>query len=475
MKKSKFFILVATILVTTSAEATLKNEKITLKSNMVVKYNQKVKDVDSLSSLFLEGRFYGRLRTNTFLWDWRGDITTDNRAMGVGGSLVYKTASLYGWRATAGLYTSQNPSFFREDIENLATLKAGKDTLSRYDTTQTGRYGMSVVGQSYMEYYSRILSFKVGRQLVESTFTSSNDSKMIPNSFDGISALVSVAPKVSLNVAYLMKQKLRDHTSSHDVIAYDPNNAWNENDDSAINRNLTLQRVGSNNKLILGMLKIDTLKNNQIIVSAMTLPSILTQIVGEFKHTFRYGDIKISPAIKYMQQFDNLNADYSVANLKANEDGYRDINSLNSSMIALKVDFRDGAFFSRVGYSKIADKADIIAPWKAKPTGGYTRAMSQVNWYANTKTYMLRVGYDFDRAKIFDGFSLMARYAVQDFDDLKAGVQADTDVIHIDARQNIGKNMEAKLRLGFVDADVGSSGKTDVSYSEYRVEFNYFF
>ena len=44
----------------------------------------------------------------------------------------------------------------------------------------------------------------------------------------------------------------------------------------------------------------------------------------------------------------------------------------------------------RLAYTKVADKADIIAPWRGFPTAGFTRAMSQYNWYANTKSYMVQ-------------------------------------------------------------------------------------
>jgi hypothetical protein len=194
-----------------------------------------------------------------------------------------------------------------------------------------------------------------------------------------------------------------------------------------------------------------------------------------------------------MQQFDELSsskhdqassATGGVANLLKNHNGYNDKNSLDSYLIAIRTDFKKGAFLGRLGYSKIADKADIVAPWRGFPTGGFTRAMAQYNWFANTKTYMARVGYDFGKANMIDGFSLMARYAIQDFDDDKPGVFGDSQVIHIDARQNIGKNLEAKFRLGYVMYDDDITGynddgtsytKTDLSYTEYRFELNYFF
>ena len=46
---------------------------------------------------------------------------------------------------------------------------------------------------------------------------------------------------------------------------------------------------------------------------------------------------------------------------------------------------------------------------------------------------------------------------------------------HIDNVSKLTKNLEMKVRIGLVDADPGSSGKADVSYNEYRLEFNYLF
>ena len=468
--------LSATVLFASSAHATLQSEKVTLNSNMTLEYTQKQQEVENFNELFSEGEFFGRLRTNSFKWDWNQESATrkDNYAMGIGGSIIYKSAIYKGVSFTSGLYTSQNPSFYRMDTEDVGYLKAGKDTLSRYDTKQTGNFGMSVLGEAYIQYDYSNISLKLGRQLVESLFTKSNDTKMIPNTFDGVTAVSTQLSQTKFTFAYLAKQKLRDHTSAHDVIAYNPENPWSENDDSAVNRNLTVQRVGSDNKLIIATMQTKYLQNHKISFGMLYIPSILSELVAEASHTFTYNNIKIIPAVKYLKQFDNLDATYEVANLKGNQDGYSDPTSLDSSMIALKLDLKYKALSSRLGYSSIADKADIVAPWRDTPTGGYTRAMGQYNWYANTKTYMLQVAYDLSKAQLVDGLSIMARYAIQDFDDNKAGVQADTNILNIDIRQNIGKNLEAKVRLGFV-SDEDEADKSDVSYNEYRVELNYFF
>jgi len=108
--------------------------------------------------------------------------------------------------------------------------------------------------------------------------------------------------------------------------------------------------------------------------------------------------------------------------------------------------------------------------------------MAQYNWYANTKTYLARVDYDFGKAGLVPGLKGMVRYAIQDFDDSKPGVQADSNVWHIDFRKTFTAlpNLEARVRIGLVDGDkntIAQDGtkKADPSYNEYRFELNYFY
>ena len=89
-----------------------------LKNNMMIKTNLAPKSVDSISDMFTEGMVYGRLRSNAFKWDWKNDdANKDNKAFGLGGSLIYKTASLNGLSAMAGLYYTSSPfSALRDDL-----------------------------------------------------------------------------------------------------------------------------------------------------------------------------------------------------------------------------------------------------------------------------------------------------------------------------------------------------------------------
>lgn len=474
--------VIVSCLLATSASATLKNEKITLKPNMVVEYNKLPTSASNITEAFSEGVFYGRLRFNMFDWDWQneskaGDVK-DNKAMGVGANIIYKSAPLHGISTTLGLYTSQNPFWYRMDRDEVKYVKSGKDTFSRYDTSKTDDFGMTLLAQAYLQYNISKSSIYGGRQMFESVFTKSNDTKMIPNTFDGVSATIKELPNTTIKLAYFAKQKLRDHTESHDVLAFD---GWRQNDDSAVNKNLTVDRIGDDNSLSIASISNKSIKNLKTEISYAIVPSVVSNLALEAHYKIPLTkEWSLVPGARYMQQFDSLNASYDVASLGTNHHGYKDSKSLDSNLLALRLDLKNDAFLARVGYSQIADEADIVAPWRGFPTGGFTRAMAQYNWNANTKTYMLRADYDFSKADIIPGFSIMVRYAIQDFDDKKDGVQADSNIVHIDARQNLGKNLEAKLRLAFVKADDSikksdGSYKKDISYNEYRFELNYFF
>ena len=196
--------------------------------NMTLKYNLLPTKASSLSELVSNGVFYGRLRSNTFYWDWENETWNDetknglldNKNMGMGGSIIYKTGVLNGFSATMSYYGSFNPSFFRMDEDEVGGSKAGKDTFSRYNVKNDDEYGIHSFGENYLEYQNNIFNIILGRQFFESVFTASNDTKMIPNTFDGVSMSVKVATKTKLRLAFFDKQKLRDHDEAHDVVTF---------------------------------------------------------------------------------------------------------------------------------------------------------------------------------------------------------------------------------------------------------------
>jgi len=467
-----------------------------LRGNMTLKYNVLPGSVDNIHDLFSEGVFYGRLRSNTFYWQWAADGANNNadKNMGVGGSLIYKSASLNNFSFTAGYYGSLNPTFWRPDAQYAKFSKAGKDTFSRYKLATTGHYGLGVLGQAYLEYNNGTADVKAGRQLFESVFTKSNDTKMIPNTFDGVSAAVKIAAKTKARIAWFGQQKLRDHEDAHDVITFGDGTTgkygkWNNNDDAGKHKGLNYNNfvaAGKDTKHNMYLADITTkyIKNLKLAGSFLQIPGVLQDFVIEahYKIPFSGSGWAVRPGIRHFMQFDDgggvvagdSNAlGGSLAGYDPSVNGSLDSNLFNGRLDVLMPDKKG---FFRLGYSKVADEADIVAPWRGFPTGGFTRAMAQYNWFANTETIMLRAVYKFNAT-----WKASIRYAIEDYDDNKA-VPADANVIHIDTWTNFTPDFQMRMRYGHVSADdstlkVGSltEYKTDWSYDEFRLEFNYLF
>jgi hypothetical protein len=484
------FLLITLFLFSTShakmddKEKTVVKQKI--KCNMTLKYILLPEEVDNFKDFLTEGMFYGRLRINYFDFDTKSK-GIDHYAMGVGGSLIYKSASFKGFSFTSGLYTTQNP--WHESDEISSSYRSGKDTLNRYNLATSGDYGNTIFAQNYIQYTKGSSHLKIGRFTMETSLAKSNDTKMIPNTFEGIYSEMRPFSKTKIKMAYITKQKLRDHDSFHHILAYDgsdePYARWRENDDGAMHQGLTLSKLkekGVDDKLIIFNVKNRSIKNTTLSANFLTVPNLLSSALMEGSYSIKTPYGKIIPSLRYLKQFDNGAGAIGGANIKNNTIGYKNPNSLSSSLIAGRIDFIKGGKSLRLGYSKISDQADLVSPWRGFPTSGYSRAMGQTNWYANTETFMIRADYNLDKEKLLDGGRIMMRYAKENFDDAKAGVSADVNVLTVDLVKRFKNypNFITKLRTAFVNQDhkvlnLDNTYKQDPSYKEIRLEMNYLF
>lgn len=458
-----------------------------LKCNMTIQYIKKPKKVKDLKDFLSEGIFYGRVRMNNFLYD-KGSVGEDYYIAGLGGSLIYKTAYLHGFSATTGAYTSQNIGNMNSTLVN--NYRAGKDVLNRYKVATSNEYGMSTLAQVYGEYKTRKEQIKIGRFPLETLLLKSNDTKMIPNTFEGVYFRTRSLPKTTIKTAYLTKQKLRDHIQFHHVLAYgdessDPYSKWTQNDDGGMHQGITLSKLADKNiKDRLFVLDVinSSLDDITLRASYTMVPELLSSLILESRYMIEFDDLRVMPSVRYMQQFDHGAGAIGGANLKNNTIAYNTPESLDAALVAGRIDFLKGASTLRLGYSKVKDQGDIVAPWRGFPTAGYSRAMGQTNWYANTQTYMIRADYDFSKADVMNGLRGVMRYAVNDFDDNKPGVQADSNILSFDIvkRYESIPALHTKLRTAFIKGDnqtiaADHTKKTDPSYNEVRLEINYLF
>jgi len=467
--------------------------------NMKESYYIFPEEVDTLGDMFTEGEFYARLRFNSFGFKWKEELNIGNKYVrkdhaiaAIGGSLIYKSAYLHGFAFTLAGYTTQSRGSLSSDEAYL--YKGGKGLLSRYDYISKDKQGISTLAQAYLEFHKEKSYVKAGRLIFESFLTASNDTKMIPNTFEGATLETTDIPDTLLKAAFLTKQKLRDHSEFHevlaiaDVISDDPFHKFSENDDSGMHFGLKkskLDVLGIKDKLMIVDVRNHSIENLTLRMNYTALPDLVSSAMIQADYEMNFLDIDITPAFRYMQQFDNGAGAIGGANLKTLTDGYSNADSLDSWLLGARVDIDNHVWKLRLGYTQIADKGDLVAPWRGFPTAGFSRAMAQYNWYANTKSYMVRADLDLDTAGLIPGVEAFMRYTIQDFDDNKPGTQADSSVATLDVLKEFTSypGLYMKFRMAHVVGDddtvafVNGEPKTklDPSYGEARFEINYLF
>lgn len=485
----------AACVLATSAHA-LKTEDRDIKPSMQVEYLKTPGAVNSIGEMFTEGEFYGRLRSNMFWWDWdnqQDGKTADNNMWGLGGSLIYKTGFYKGLGATVGFYGTVPMHRDNQDGFSPTTNygKAGKDT---YHTRADGTEGaMGNFAEAYGEYKNGKTNLKVGRQGIDSMMLATNDTKMIPNTFEAAVIENKDIPNTTVRAGYIMSQKLRDHQSFHSVIAYEK---YNENDDSGVHKGLTPALISAagedvNPEMILVTASNKSIPNLKLDAEYVGLNGFFNTAIAEANYQIKLSDTwTLTPGIRYLRQMDDGAGAIGGASLsgafKGNttytgaNGGYTDPNSADGSILMGRLVAANGPLQLTAGYSKISDDADIIAPWRGFPTGGYTRLMAQVDWIANTKNWMVRADYDFGKAGLVQGFKAMIAHENMNFDDAKALTSGFTDrsITMVDLWKTFKEvpNTEFKFRMGLVDADKAPNATVDYnSYDEYRFEINYLF
>jgi hypothetical protein len=463
-----------------------------IKTNGQLVY-QEHKKVDTFQDMFQEGQMYGRVRNNNFYYsyDKNDDSHQTQLASALGASFVFKSASYQGFDFSLGLYGSQ--SFFSDSqIDGISHLKSAKDTLSRYEYATTGSKSLFAFGQANVNYNYSKTNFTLGRQLVETFYTKSNDTKMIPNSFDGFVISSKDLPKTSMTLAYLAKQKLRDHEDSHSVLMYDDSDTanysqWTGNDDSAMHKGLSYTNLRAAGKstdapLIVFDVTNKSVKNLKVNFSSYVVPELLSQAMGELNYKIPLDGFSITPGVRYIQQFDNGAGDVGGASLLGNvtqsdPKGYKDPNSLKAQMIAARIVTQISDYKLNLAYTNILDKADLVTPWRGFPTAGYTRSMGIYNWRANTQSYRIELVKGANKTGVYTKPFIQASVLYVDSDE-KKGIYDDSMMYYVGLVQNVPSlpNLQYRVRLGYRDY-VGSETEyaTISNYLDSRLEFNYLF
>lgn len=501
-------IIIPALLACASASA-LQTPERAIKSNMQVDYLRETPAVERWTEWFSRGSLYGRARLHVFAWDWNTaketgtGQTRDNAMIGAGGSLIYKTARWQGWSATMGGYSTvpllQDNTDAKVPLTNFG--RAGKDT---YRTRLDGSEGaINVLAEAYVEYRSVGWSVRAGRQIIDTVLLASNDTKMVPQTFEAVRLDLRAVPRSKVTAAVVLRQKLRDHTTYHSALAYAKSTG---NDDSGAHRGLTVQNLARSGKdtdpaLVLLAAETRPVKNVRLALEYVGVPGEFALAVGDASADFKLSsEWTLTPGVRLLRQFDHgagaiggaaisgvFGSDKTFTNGAADLRklaSYDDPKSADGGLGAARLALARGPWAFSAGLANIADEADIIAPWRGFPTGGFTRLIGQVDWLAGTRNRMARVDYDFGKTRLTSALKAMGACGWIDCDDRKVAegtvTLTDRRILTFDVIATLKSlpQTEFKVRAAFVRADAKPS-TTDwrnyESYRELRVEMNHLF
>lgn len=454
-----------------------------LKSNGTLMYASDIKNVDTFTDMFQQGEFYGRLRSSSFgyRWETTNSKQSNNIISALGGSILYKTAWYKNFSAVAAFYYTN--AFFTTGASSsdVTKVRTGHDVINRYYYLNTGSTEMGVLAQASVRYKFLNTSYiQLGRQMVEGFYTKSNDTKIIPNTFEGVVIKSSDIAQTKVQVAYLTKQKLRDHATFHSILAYDDSNTarysqYNGNDDSAMHKLLTYSALKAAGKttdapLIVGDIHNTSIKNLKIDASTYVVPTLISSAMLEGNYKIELGELAITSGMRYLKQFDNGAGAVGGASYKKglSATGYTNISSLDAQMIAARMITRYKQFKLNMGYTNILNQADLITPWRGFPTGGYTRSMGRYNWMANTQSYRIQLEMNQNKKGLYKDMYIQTSLLHIDADESKG--LFDENYYYIGFIQNIPTmtQLQWRLRVGYQD-----TAKIDADGLDMRFELNY--
>jgi len=157
---------------------------------------------DSLPDAFKEGKIQGELKAYYYDRDWEKGTTASGTAIkgniiDLGVKLDYETASFYNFKAGVGFQSSNSPW-------------ADKDGKTAYGTTPGAgamdMWGSGVVlSQAYLSYDVGKTTIKAGRQYIDMPLIGSAPSRLIVESFEGVSVISKDIPNTTVSAAYVDK------------------------------------------------------------------------------------------------------------------------------------------------------------------------------------------------------------------------------------------------------------------------------
>lgn len=372
---------------------------------------------DDIFSAIKESKFSGSLRAKYFLTDWEDESKTtgvcptkateckDAKGFSVGGGLSMKTAPLYNISAKVSFWTVTGFGWTGKSDGYTATT-----SLDLFKNNAYGQ-GYSVLAESYLEYNDKKNMVRIGRTEYENPFFASNDTKMIPATFEGLFIQSNIIKDTTIEFDYVTKMKQRRDTEFGKLT-------------NTIDTPIAIKKHYENHNdpdLMVFGVKNRSIKNLQLQLWGMHWWNIVNQVMAEANYTFKTQDLTHTFGVRGYLQYDDGAG--KIIKPKDNKLGDND-NSIDSWLYAVRYILGYKNFKFLLAYSQTSKDGDIIAPFRGFPTDGYTRSMTQTDWNAGTKAYKIGVDYSVPQIK---GLLVQLSYSYYNRDESKVPYQSMTN------------------------------------------------
>jgi hypothetical protein len=310
-----------------------------------------------------------KLHLRVFDFDRTNSDDTENEAWAYGGWLAYHSGWLSESFAVGAVgYTSQRLDASDSDT-GTGLLKPPQESIS-------------VLGQAYAQLRFRDQALLTGyRQLVEEGYVNGNDTRMIPNTFEGVT-LTGQVGRIGYYVGYITDMKRQSDDDFHDMAS-------------------VAGATGDEDRaLILTRLSAQPLAELRLYAANYLTPDVLNTVYANAEYTFKLGDdVSLQAGIQYTEQHslgDELLGDFSTWNV-------------STRALLLWRGLTAGA-----GYALTGDGSAIRSPYGSFP--GYLKFMERTFDRANEHAWGAGFKYDFGGGTVIPklripGLTLLLRYA----------------------------------------------------------------
>jgi len=147
---------------------------------------------EDLSQMFTNGKASGEIRVAHI--DQDNETGAHTYGTSLGGILKYETAEIERIQLGVAAYISQKIGFLSGNGEKINT-----------DFFDAEGNSFVYLGEAYVKYGAGDLSVTVGRQLLDTPLDDRDDIRMLPNTFEGATAIYNAADDLVLTAAYLKR------------------------------------------------------------------------------------------------------------------------------------------------------------------------------------------------------------------------------------------------------------------------------